>query len=75
MTHLSAETVERYFAMQSDQFDWKLSNDINQFIKDCIEYSHPPEDLPPVDDYRSDMDEDHEPVAGLDSSRAQRRNC
>ena len=61
---LFAESVERHFGIQSDNFDSKHFNEVNQFIEDNYEYFYPPED---PDDYRSDMDDDHELVADVDS--------
>ena len=43
----------------SNHFD-----EVNQFIEDNYEYFYPPED---PDDYRSDMDDDHDLVADVDS--------
>ena len=61
---LSAESVERHFGIQSDNFDSKHFDEVNQFIEDNHVYSYPPED---PDDYRSDMDDDHDLVANIDS--------
>ena len=61
---LFAESVERHFSIQSNNFDSKLFDEVNQFIKDNYEYFYPPED---PDDYRSDMDDDHDLVADVDS--------
>ena len=61
---LFAETVERHFDIQNDNFDSKHFNEVNQFIEDNHEYFYPPED---PDDYRADMDDDHDLVADIDS--------
>ena len=42
----------------------KASKEVNQFIEDNYEYFYPPED---PDGYRSDMDDDHDLVADIDS--------
>ena len=62
---LFAESVERHFGIQSNNFDSKHFNEVNQFIEDNYEYFYPPED---PDDYRSDMDDDHDLVADVDSA-------
>ena len=54
---------ERHFCIQSDNFDSNHFNEVNQFIEDIYEYFHPPED---PDDYRLDMDDDHDLVADID---------
>ena len=61
---LFAETVERHFGIQSDNFDSKHFDEVNQFIEDTYKYFYPPED--PAD-YRTDMDDDHDLVADIDS--------
>ena len=61
---LFAESVERHFGIQSDKFDSKHFNEVNQFIQDNYVYFYPPED---PDDYRADMDDDHDLVADIDS--------
>ena len=61
---LFAESVERYFGIQSDNFDSKHFDEGNQFIEDNYLYFYPPED---PDDYRADMDDDHDLVADIDS--------
>ena len=61
---LFAESVERHFGIQSNNFDSKQFDEVNQFIEDNYEYFYPPED---PDDYRSDMDDDHDLVADVDS--------
>ena len=50
--------------IQSDNFDSNHFNEVNQFIEDNYEYFYPFED---PDDYRSDMDDDHDLVADIDS--------
>ena len=62
--HLFAEPVESHFGMQSDNFDSKHFDEVNQFIEDNYEYFYPPED---PNDYRTDMDDDHDLVADIDS--------
>ena len=54
---LFAESVERHFGIQIDNFDSKHFDEVNQFIED-------PED---PDDYRANMDDDHDLVADIDS--------
>ena len=61
---LFAESVERHFGIQSDNFDSKHFDEFNQFIEDNYVYFYPPED---PDDYRTDMDDDHDLVADIDS--------
>ena len=61
---LFAETVERHFGIQSDNFDSNHFDEVNQFVEDNYEYFYPPED---PDDYRSDMDDDYDLVADIDS--------
>ena len=61
---LFAESVERHFGIQSNNFDSNHFDEVNQFIEDNYEYFYPPED---PDDYRSDMDDDHDLVADIDS--------
>ena len=61
---LFAESVERHFGIQSDNFDSNHFDEVNQFIENNYEYFYSPEDL---DDYRSDMDDDHDLVADIDS--------
>ena len=62
---LSAESVERHFGIQSDNFDLKHFDEVNQFIEDNYVYFYLPED---PDDYRTDMDDDHDIVADIDSN-------
>ena len=61
---LFAQSVERHFGIQSDNFDSKHFDEVNQFIKDNYVYFYPPED---PNDYRMDMDADHDLVADIDS--------
>ena len=61
---LFAESFERHFGIQSDNFDSKHFDEVNQFIEDNYVYFYPPED---PDDYRMDMDDDHDIVADIDS--------
>ena len=49
---------------QSDIFYSNYFDEVNQSIEDNYEYCYPPED---PDDYRSDMDNDHDLVADIDS--------
>ena len=60
---LFAESVERHFGIQSDNSDLKHFDEVNQFIEDNYVYFYPPED---PDDYRADMDDDHDLVADID---------
>ena len=59
-----AESVERHFAIQSDNFDSNHFDKVNQFMEHNYEYFYHPED---PNDYRSDMDDDHDLVADIDS--------
>ena len=61
---LFAESVERHFGIQSNNFDSNHFDEVNQFIEDNYQYFYPPEG---TDDYRSDMDDDHDLVADIDS--------
>ena len=61
---LFAESVERHFGIQSNNFDSNHFDEVNQFIEDNYEYFYPPEDL---SDYRSDMDDDHDLMVDIDS--------
>ena len=60
---LLAESVERHFSIPFDNFDSNHFDEVNQFIEGNYEYFYPPED---PDDYRSDMDDDHDLVAEID---------
>ena len=61
---LFAESTERHFGIQSSNFYSNHFDEVNQFIEDNYEYFYPPED---PNDYRSDMDDDHDLVANIDS--------
>ena len=61
---LFVKSVEKQFGIQSDNFDSKHFGEVNQFIEDNYGYFYPPED---PDDYRTDMDDDHDLVADIDS--------
>ena len=56
---VSKDTSAFRVTTDSNHFD-----EVNQFIEFNYEYFHPPED---PDDYRSDMDDDHDFVADIDS--------
>ena len=60
----SAESVERHFGIQSNNFDSNHFDEVNQFIEGNYEYFYAPED---PNDNRSDMDDDHDLVADIDS--------
>ena len=60
---LFAESVIKHFGIQSDNFDSKHFDEINQFIEDNYEYFYPPED---PDDYRTNLDDDRNLVADND---------
>ena len=51
-------------AFRVTNFDSNHFNEVNQFIEDNYEYFYPPED---PNDYRSDLDDDHDLVANIDS--------
>ena len=61
---LFAESVERHFGIQSDNFDSKHFDEVNKFIEDNYKYFYPRED---PNDYRLDMDDDHDLVTDVDS--------
>ena len=61
---LFVESVERHFGIQSNNFDSNHFNEVNQFIENNYEYFYPPKD---PDNYRSDMDDDHDLAANIDS--------
>ena len=61
---LFAESVERHFGIHSNNFESNHFDEVSQFIEDNYEYFYPPED---PDDYRSDMDDDHDLVVDIDS--------
>ena len=66
---LFGETVQRHFGIQSDNFDSKHFDEVNQFTEDNYEYFYPPED---PNDYRTDMDDDDELVADIGSDTLNR---
>ena len=59
-----AESAERPFGIQSNNFDSNHFDEVNQFIEDNYEYFYLPEN---PNDYRSDMDDDHDLVADIGS--------
>ena len=59
MPNLSKDT-----GIQSNNFDSKHFDEVNQFIKNNYVYFYPPED---PDNYRADMNDDHDLVADIDS--------
>ena len=61
---LFAESVETHFGILSNSFDSNHFNDVNQFVEYSYESFYLPED---PDDYRSDMDDDHDLVTDIDS--------
>ena len=61
---LFAKSVERLFGIQSHNFDSKHFDEVKQFIEDNYEYFYPPENH---NDYRMDMDDDHDLVVDIDS--------
>ena len=61
---LFAESVKRHFGIHSNNFDSNHFGEVNQFIEDNYEHFYPPED---PDDYRSDMDDDQDLMADIDS--------
>ena len=63
-TQLFAETVKRHFGIQSDNFDSKHFDEVNQVIEDSYKYFYSSED---PNDYRTDMDDSHDLVADIDS--------
>ena len=60
---LFAESVERHFGIESDQFDSNHFDEVNKFIEDNHRYYYPPED---PDDYRFNVGNEHELVADVD---------
>ena len=60
---LFAESVERYFGIDSIHFDSNHFSEVNKFIEDNYQYFYPPED---PDDYRFDVGNEHELVADVD---------
>ena len=61
---LFAESVERHFSIQSNNFDSNHFDEVHQFTDYNYKYFYPLED---PDGYRSDMDDDHDLVADIDS--------
>ena len=61
---LFAESIERHFGIQSKNFDSNHFDEVNQFIEDNYKYFYPPEN---PNDYKSDMDHNHDLVADIDS--------
>ena len=61
---LFAESVESLFGIHSNNFDSNHFDEVNQFIEDNYEYFYAPEN---PNDYRSDMDDDHDLVANIGS--------
>ena len=61
---LFAESVERYFGIESVHFDSNHFNEVNKFIEDNYQYFYPPED---PDDYLFDVENEHELVADVDA--------
>ena len=61
---LFVKSLERHFGIQSNNFDSNHFDEVKQFIEDNYEYFFPPED---PNDYRSDIDDDHDLVADIDS--------
>ena len=61
---LFAESVERHFGIESEHFDSNHFNEVNKFVEDNYQYFYPPED---PDDYRYDMENEHELVADVDA--------
>ena len=61
---LFAKSVERHFGIQSDNLDSNYFDEVNQFIEDNYEHFYHPED---PDAYGSNMDDDDDLVADIDS--------
>ena len=61
---LFAKPVERHFRIENDNFDSNHFHEVNKFIEDNHRYFYPPED---PDDYRFDMDIEHELVDEVDT--------
>ena len=61
---LFAESVERHFGIESDHFYSNHFDEVNKFIEDNHGYFFPPED---PDDYRFDVENEHELVANVDA--------
>ena len=60
---LFAESFERHFGIESKHFDSNHFNEINKFKEDNHGYFYPPED---PDDYRFDVENEHELVDDVD---------
>ena len=65
---LFAKSVERHFGIQSGNFYSNHFDEVNQFIEDNYQYFYLPED---PDDYRSDMDDNHDLVADIKPDNTQ----
>ena len=61
---LFAESVERHFGIESKHFDLNHFNEISKFIEDNHRYFYTPED---PDDYRFDVDNEHDLVEDVDA--------
>ena len=61
---LFAESLERHFSIESEPFDSKHFNEVNQLIENSHKYFYPPED---PDDYRFDLGNEHELVDDVDA--------
>ena len=61
---LVAESVERYFGIETDHFDSNNFHEVNKFIDDNYRYFYPPED---PDDYRFDVGNEHDLVDDFDA--------
>ena len=61
---LFAESVERHFGIESDQFDSNHFHEVNRFVEDNHRYFYPPED---PDGYRFDVGNEHELVDDVDA--------
>ena len=59
---LFAESVERHFGIESNDFDSNHFDGVNKFVEDNHRYFYPPED---PDDYRFDVGNEHELVADV----------
>ena len=61
---LFAESVERHFGIESEQFDWNHFNEVNKFKEDNHGYFYPPED---PDAYRFDVGNEHKLLENVDA--------
>ena len=61
---LFAESVERHFGIESENFDSHHFNEVNKFIEDNCKYFYPPKD---PDDHRFDVGNEHELVEDVDA--------